>query len=130
METVTVQRYSIGDLSREFDVTPRTIRFYEDRGLISPTRRGQNRVYTLRDRTRLKLILRGKRLGFSISEIGEILNLYDAPDGEQSQLEFFVGKIRARREALEDQARDLAEVLDELTEVEQRCTALMVGAEG
>jgi DNA-binding transcriptional MerR regulator len=130
METVTVQRYSIGDLSREFDVTPRTIRFYEDRGLIAPTRRGQNRVYTLRDRTRLKLILRGKRLGFSISEIGEILNLYDAPDGEQSQLEFFVGKIRARREALEDQARDLAEVLDELTEVEQRCTALMVGAEG
>ena len=123
---VTVQQYSIGDLSREFDVTPRTIRFYEDRGLLAPQRRGQNRVYTPRDRTRLKLILRGKRLGFSITEIGEILDLYDAPDGEQSQLAFFVGKIRARKAALEDQARDLAAVLEELNEVEQRCTALMM----
>ena len=126
---VTVQQYSIGDLSHEFDVTPRTIRFYEDRGLLAPQRRGQNRVYTPRDRTRLKLILRGKRLGFSITEIGEILDLYDAPDGEQSQLAFFVGKIRARKAALEDQARDLAAVLEELNEVEQRCTALMMSNE-
>ncbi|NIW86644.1 MAG: MerR family transcriptional regulator, partial [Gammaproteobacteria bacterium] len=70
--------YSIGDLAREFDVTPRTIRFYEDQGLLSPARSGQNRVYTARDRTRLKLILRGKRLGFSLSEIRDILDLYDA----------------------------------------------------
>lgn len=118
---MTGTTYSIGDLSRDFDVTPRTIRFYEDRGLLAPERRGQNRVYSPRDRTRLKLILRGKRLGFSILEIGEILDLYDAPDGEQSQLEFFIAKIRARREDLERQAHDLHEVMSELDDVERRC---------
>ena len=98
---------SIGDLSREFDVTPRTIRFYEDRGLLTPTRRGQNRVYSGRDRIRLMLILRGKRLGFSISEIAEILDLYDAPEGEVGQLDHFVAKIRERRDALRKQAEDV-----------------------
>ena len=118
--------YSIGDLAKEFEVTPRTIRFYEDRGLLAPERKGQNRVYAPRDRTRLKLILRGKRLGFSITEIGEILDLYDAPDGERSQLEFFVAKIRARRAELEAQAQDLATVMEELDAVEQRCNDLML----
>ena len=126
---MTALSYSIGDLAREFDVTPRTIRFYEDRSLLSPNRKGQNRIYTARDRTRLKLILRGKRLGFSILEISEILDLYDAPDGEQSQLQFFVEKIRARRVTLQDQARDLAEALSELDEVEQRCERQLANAE-
>lgn len=120
-----MQSYSIGDLAKEFEVTPRTIRFYEDRGLLAPERKGQNRIYTPRDRTRLKLILRGKRLGFSITEIGEILDLYDAPDGERSQLEFFVAKIRARRSELEAQARDLEAVMSELDHVEQRCSDLI-----
>ena len=126
---MTALSYSIGDLAREFDVTPRTIRFYEDRSLLSPNRKGQNRIYTARDRTRLKLILRGKRLGFSIIEISEILDLYDAPDGAQSQLQFFVEKIRARRAALQDQARDLAEALSELDEVERRCERQLANAE-
>ena len=74
--------FSIGLLAREFDVTTRTIRFYEDQGLLSPRRRGQTRLFDQRDRTRLKLILRGKRLGFSLSEINEIVDMYDAPPGE------------------------------------------------
>lgn len=127
---MTTISYSIGDLAREFDVTPRTIRFYEDRGLLSPRRKGQNRVYTARDRTRLKLILRGKRLGFSIQEISEILDLYDAPDGAQGQLQFFVEKIRARRLELQAQARDLADALAELDDVEQRCEDLLASSTG
>ena len=119
---------SIGDLSREFDVTPRTIRFYEDRGLLTPTRRGQNRVYSGRDRIRLMLILRGKRLSFSISEIAEILDLYDAPEGEVGQLDHFVAKIRERRDALRKQAEDIATVLDELDHVEARCIAQLESA--
>ena len=119
---------SIGDLSREFDVTPRTIRFYEDRGLLSPTHRGQNRVYSGRDRIRLMLILRGKRLGFSISEIAEILDLYDAPEGEVGQLDHFIAKIRERRNALRKQAEDIATVLNELDHVEARCIAQLESA--
>ncbi|NKC14345.1 MAG: MerR family transcriptional regulator [Gammaproteobacteria bacterium] len=117
--------FSIGELSREFAVTPRTIRFYEDRGLIAPSRRGQTRVYSPRDRIRLRLILRGKRLGFSISEISEILALYDAPHGEVGQLSRFVGKIRERRQALRKQAQDIEAVLKELDCVERRCLELL-----
>ena len=126
---IAVQPDRVRDVLLELLRPPRQgVRARDGRGvqLHLRQRRGQNRVYTPRDRTRLKLILRGKRLGFSITEIGEILDLYDAPDGEQSQLAFFVGKIRARKAALEDQARDLAAVLAELNEVEQRCTALMM----
>jgi DNA-binding transcriptional MerR regulator len=121
--------YSIGALAREFEVTPRTIRFYEDRGLLAPQRTGQARVYSARDRTRLKLILRGKRLGFSLREIGDILDLYDAPDGEASQLRHFIHKIRERREALLRQRDDLMAVLHELDAIEAQCTRL-VGQSG
>jgi DNA-binding transcriptional MerR regulator len=114
---------SIGDLAREFEVTPRTIRFYEDRGLLSPERKGQNRIYTARDRVRLMLILRGKRLGFSISEISDILDLYDVPEGEVAQLDHFISKIRERRQLLHEQAEDIAAVLEELDVVEARCIA-------
>ena len=117
------QTYSIRDLAREFDVTTRTIRFYEGEGLIRPARRGQTRLFSPRDRIRLKLILRGKRLGFSIGEIREIIDLYDAAPGEFGQLRFFLGKIAGRRAMLERQQADIAETLEELAEVERRCLA-------
>ena len=117
--------YSIGDLSREFGVTTRTIRFYEDQGLLSPTRDGQNRIYAVRDRVRLKLILRGKRLGFSLKEINKLIELYDAPEGEAGQLRSFIEKIRARRGELLVQKQDIEHVLDELNTLEQRCADLL-----
>jgi DNA-binding transcriptional MerR regulator len=113
--------YSIRDLAQEFDVTTRTIRFYEDEGLIRPARRGQTRLFSPRDRIRLKLILRGKRLGFSLNEIREIIDLYDAAPGEYGQLRFFLGKIAERRAMLEQQRADIADTLEELAEVERRC---------
>ncbi len=115
------ETYGITDLAREFDVTTRTIRFYEDQGLLSPRRRGQTRVYASRDRTRLKLILRGKRLGFSLSEVGEIIALYDTEPGEAGQLEFFLDKIAERRAMLEQQREDIVVTLEELGVVERRC---------
>ncbi len=117
--------FSIGDLSREFGVTTRTIRFYEDQGLLSPTRNGQSRIYQARDRVRLKLILRGKRLGFSLKEINKLIALYDAPEGEAAQLRSFIEKIRARRTELLVQKDDIEHVLDELDTLEQRCTDLL-----
>ena len=117
--------YTIGDLSREFGVTTRTIRHYEDEGLLSPTREGQNRVYRSRDRVRLKLVLRGKRLGFSLKEIKDLIELYDAPEGEAAQLRRFIGKIRARRNELAAQKQDIEAVLDELDSLERRCADLL-----
>ncbi len=113
--------YGIAELAREFDVTTRTIRFYEAEGLIAPIRQGQRRIFTPRDRVRLKLILRGKRLGFSLGEIREIIDLYDRSPGELGQLRFFLDKIRERRGELERQRRDIAETLQELADVESRC---------
>ncbi len=113
--------FTIGDLAREFDVTTRTIRFYESEGLISPLRRGQTRLFSQRDRTRLKLILRGKRLGFSLSEIREIVDMYDAPPGEAGQLELFMAKIDERRARLLRQRDDIAVALRELDSVAARC---------
>jgi len=122
--------YSIADLAREFDVTTRTIRFYEDEGLINPAREGQRRVFSPRDRVRLKLILRGKRLGFSLGEIGEIIDLYDADPGEEGQLRHFLGKIKVRRAALERQRADIAETLSELAQVEARCVEQLASLAG
>ena len=122
--------YSIGDLSREFGVTTRTIRFYEDQGLLSPTRNGQNRIYQGRDRVRLKLILRGKRLGFSLKEINKLIQLYDTPEGEAGQLRSFIEKIRARRTELLVQKDDIAHVLDELDTLERRCADLLEAERG
>ena len=117
--------YSIGDLSREFGVTTRTIRFYEDQGLLSPTRDGQNRIYEVGDRVRLKLVLRGKRLGFSLKEIKKLIELYDAPEGQSGQLRSFIEKIRARRSELLGQKDDIEHVLDELDVLELRCNSLL-----
>lgn len=122
--------FSIADLAREFDVTTRTIRFYEDEGLIAPARRGQTRIFSARDRVRLKLILRGKRLGFSLDEIREIIDLYDAAPGEEGQLRHFLAKIAERRAALEQQRADIAETLGELAEVEERCLAQLKSLTG
>jgi DNA-binding transcriptional MerR regulator len=115
--------FTITDLAREFDVTTRTIRFYEDEGLISPARKGQARLFSHRDRVRLKLILRGKRLGFSLGEIREIVDMYDAEPGETGQLRFFLTKIAERRALLERQRADIADTLAELAEIERRCLA-------
>jgi len=122
--------FGIADLAKEFDVTTRTLRFYEDEGLIAPARQGQRRIFSPRDRVRLKLILRGKRLGFSLDEIREIINLYDAPPGELGQIRFFLDKIRERRVTLERQRDDIAATLAELDDVEARCAAQLKGLDG
>ena len=113
--------YSISDLAQEFNLTTRTIRFYEDEGLLQPGRNGRRRVYSVRDRVRLKLILRGKRLGFSLSDVRDIIEMYDLDAGETGQLRYFLDQIRERREALEQQRSDIDLTLRELDEIESQC---------
>ena len=113
--------YSITDLAREFDVTTRTIRFYEDQELIAPARQGQTRIYSHRDRVRLRLIMRGKRLGFSLKEIRDLLDLYDTDRSEIMQLTILVGKINERRDTLRKQRQDIDATLDELDKLEETC---------
>lgn len=122
------ESYSIAQLAGEFGVTHRAIRFYEQEGLLTPARRGNRRVYSGGDRVRLKLILRGRRLGFSISEIKEILNLYESEDGEGAQLRHLVGKIRERRALLRRQRADIDAILDELDRLEAACTDRLLDA--
>ena len=116
-----VEIHSIADLAKEFGVTTRTIRFYEGEGLLAPRREGQKRLFSPRDRVRLKLILRGTRLGFSLLEIGEILDMYDAARGEGGQLDLLLSRIEERRAVLQQQRRDIDQTLAELAEVEQHC---------
>jgi DNA-binding transcriptional MerR regulator len=118
MIEATGKFYSVTQLGLELGVTARTIRFYEDKGLISPQRAGNNRVYTLRDRARMILILRGKKLGFSLREIREYLDLYDADPTHAKQLRLLVTAVRSRILQLEDQRVALDEALGELREVE------------
>ncbi len=113
--------YSISDLAREFDVTPRTIRHYEDEGLLSPARDGQRRIYSARDRTRLALVLRGKRLGFSLAEAREIIDLYSAPQGEAGQLRTLLEKLNEKRAVLEDKRRDLETSIANMDRYAERC---------
>ena len=113
--------YTISSLSKEFDVTTRAIRFYEDAGLLTPTRQGRNRSYSIRDRTRLKLILRGKRLGFSLNEIGEMFQLYDSEPGEVGQLSHILEKIAEKMRILERQLEDIRIVMQELQEFDSQC---------
>ena len=112
--------YSISELSEQFDVTPRTIRFYEDKGLISPIRQGTRRVYRDRDRVRLRLIMRAKRIGFSLSEIQETLSLYDSTSGEVGQLRYVLDIIARRRSVLNQQLEDIRLVLDDISQVERQ----------
>lgn len=117
----TEPEYSITELAQELDITTRTIRFYEDRGLLRPARRGQQRIYSRADRTRLKLVLRGKRLGWPLDDIREMIELYDVPGGEQKQLEAMLGRIDQSRRTLLQQREDIDLVLREFDEIEARC---------
>ena len=120
--------YTITELATEFDVTPRAIRFYEDVGLLTPSRAGRNRVYTQRDRTRLKLTLRGKRLGLSLQEIKQLVDMYDSPSDTTQQLQAFLGVLGEHRRQLEQQREDIEITLAEITQHEARCRALLARA--
>jgi DNA-binding transcriptional MerR regulator len=113
--------WTITELADEFGVTLRTVRHYEDVGLISPERRGTSRLFHTRDRVRLQLILRGKRLGFSLPEIRTIVNMYDEQPGEAGQLRYLIEQIDVRRAELEQMRRDIDETMAELDRVEARC---------
>jgi DNA-binding transcriptional MerR regulator len=122
------QHFTISDLAREFDVTPRAIRFYEDQGLLMPARTGpggRNRVYSHRDRTRLKLTLRGKRLGLSLSEVKGLIDMYEGPRDTQAQLQEFLRVLGAHRTTLEQQREDLEITLAEITTHEAQCRKLL-----
>ena len=119
--------YSISDLSREFGVTTRTIRYYEDQGLLSPARVGVNRVFSSRDRVRLKLTLRGKRLGFSLAEIRELFELYDVSRDERRQLEQFLERLERRRALLEQQREDIDVMLNEIEFFARQCRHILKG---
>lgn len=106
--------YSITELCREFKVTPRTLRFYEQKGLLAPARRGWTRIFNYRDRARLKLILRGKRVGFSLEEIKEMLDLYQLRDGQMTQLTVASSKLRERLVALREQRIEIEEAILDL----------------
>lgn len=115
------ETWTIGELARVFGITTRTIRFYEDEGLLHPERNGQTRIYRQRDRVRLTLILRGKRLGFSLSESRELIDMYSPEADNRDQLEALLDKIADRRRQLDQQKRDIEAMESELDEVEQRC---------
>lgn len=119
METERAE-FSISELAREFDVTPRAIRFYEDRGLLTPRREGQRRIYTPRDRTRLKLTLRGKRLGLTLSEIRELIDMYEPGRDERPQLERFLAVLESHRASLLQQRADIEAQLAELLTFEKK----------
>lgn len=124
------QTYTITELAREFSVTPRAIRFYEDHGLLAPARAGRNRIYSKRDRTRLKLTLRGKRLGLSLAEIRELVDMYDVNRDSAPQLQRLLGVLASRKAALEQQREDIEAVLTELYAVEKLCRECLEAAPG
>jgi DNA-binding transcriptional MerR regulator len=117
--------HSIRDLAEEFGVTTRTLRFYEEKGLLNPTRHKQTRSYTNADRTRLRLILRGKRLGLTLEESSQIIRMYDSAKGNQSQLTTLLHKIREKQQQLKQQQQDLELMLEDLNNSEQRCLAAL-----
>ena len=117
--------YSIGELAREFDLTTHAIRFYEDSGLLRPARSGRNRVYTARDRTRLKLTLRGKRLGLTLAEVKELVDMYESPRDTHPQLQKFLLVLGAHREQLEQRLSDLHATLDEVRSHEKEAQRLL-----
>ncbi len=119
---ITKKTYGISELSKEFDITTRTIRFYEQQGLISPTRNGQTRIYSEKDRVRLMLTLRGKRLGFSLAETKELFDLYDTTlEGDEKQLNLILGILSEKKAELDQQLKDIQRVQTELNLVQDRC---------
>ncbi|HKX42558.1 MAG TPA: MerR family DNA-binding transcriptional regulator [Burkholderiaceae bacterium] len=121
--------FTIGELAREFDLTTRAIRFYEDCGLLTPQRRGRNRVYTARDRTRLKLTLRGKRLGLTLAEVKDLVDMYESPRDTQAQLRKFLAVLGEHRAQLEQQMADLHVTLDEVRAHEKEAKRLLAEGE-
>ncbi|WP_304502641.1 MerR family DNA-binding transcriptional regulator [Bordetella sp. LUAb4] len=117
--------WTISELAREFDITPRTIRFYEDQGIVSPARDGRNRVYSTRDRARLKLALRGKRLGLLLAEIRSLIDMYDGPGDTTPQLREYLGVLQRHRELLEGQRRDIDDTLAEIATQEKACRDML-----
>ena len=117
--------WTISELSKEFDITPRTIRFYEDQGILSPARQGRNRVYVARDRTRLKLALRGKRLGLQLSEIRDLIDMYDGPRDTTAQLKHYLSVLQSQRATLEQQKHDIEEILGEIATQDDQCEMLL-----
>ena len=116
-ESLNAATYSIGQLAQEFGISSRALRLYEEEGLLDPDREGTRRIYNERNRVRLRLILRGKRLGWSLSDIRESFDLYDSQLGEQAQLEAMLSKLNQRREILESQRRDVEHALAELNQI-------------
>lgn len=112
---------TIGELAKDFDITPRSIRFYEEQGLLSPSRTGLNRIYSNKDKVRLKLVLRGKRLGFSLAEIKKLFELYDTSNNSIAQLQTMLTLTEHKRAILEQQLDDIQMLMNELDEVETRC---------
>ena len=126
----SVRTFTITELAHEFDVTPRAIRFYEGVGLLTPARAGRNRVYTQRDRTRLKLTLRGKRLGLSLLEVKDLVDLYESPSDTGPQLTAFLRTLQAHRLLLEQQREDIEITLAEIGQHEARCRRMLSGTSG
>lgn len=122
------KEYSIRELADEFDVTTRTLRFYEEKGLLSPLRNNTNRTYSSADRTRLRLILRGKRLGLTLEESSSIILMYDSKEHNTEQLQTLIAKIREKRQQLLEQQKDLELVLLDLRDSEERCLAALSDA--
>ena len=119
--------YSIRDLSQEFDVTTRTLRFYEEKGLLSPTRSGQSRSYSTTDRARLILILRGKTLGLSLEQSADLIAMYDPASNNKKQLEALVAKIHSRKDQLQLQKQEIERMIVDLNEWEDRTRVAMKG---
>ena len=122
---MTEKLYTIGELAKELDITSRSIRFYEESGLLNPTRNGQNRVYKKKDKVRLKLVLRGKRLGFSLAETKTLFDLYDSHQNSEAQLETMLQMTEQKRAVMTQQLEDIQALMMELDEVEARCLSLI-----
>jgi DNA-binding transcriptional MerR regulator len=122
--------YSISELAQEFGVTTRTIRFYEEKGYLSPRRDGTRRIYSPADRTSLRLILRGKRLGLTLDETAEMIKMYGSPRGNQKQLEKFIVRISEKRSELEQKRQDLEVMMNDLQSVENKCHVALAEVTG
>jgi DNA-binding transcriptional MerR regulator len=127
MKSLTKDLYSVTELAEQLGITPRAIRFYETKGLIKPKRAGTTRVYTHRDRARMHLILRGKRLGFTLADIREYLDMYDVDPSQAKQVQLLLNKVDRRIGELEQQREDLETTLLELDEMRQQCLANING---
>ncbi len=117
--------YSISDLAKEFGITTRTIRFYEDEGLLAPQREGQRRIYSARDRTLLKLILRGKRLGFTLAESRALFDMYDPSSGSRHQLQVYLEMLEQKKISIEQQLKDIESMKVDLEDARERCLDAM-----